>query len=420
MVMKYKILIFLLSIIYFHSFGQPNQPQEMERDYNYKSELLEINDGWNKIILPDEIFKNVEPSLNDIRIFGITKKQDTIEAPYILYRQKKEVIDQWVLFKMINQVKNARGYFYTFEVKQPNDVNHIKLDFGQKNFNWRVNLEGSNDQNEWFSIVEDYRLVAIKNNLTDYKFTDISFPATRFKFYRLQIRDSKTKPILKSSFLQLKKITEGIFNDFRVKNLTSIENKKNKTTIIELNLEQPVPVSFLEINVQNDYDYYRNIRVQYLSDSLKTEKGWKYNYRNLTSSILNSIEPNVINFNNTIAHRLKLIIENQDNQPLTINQVLVKGYKHHLIARFSEPANYFLAFGNPKAKKPNYDIDNFTNNIPSLLDEVKLGPIEKIDKTPLPKREPLFKNKLWLYGIMGVIILLLGWFSLKMMQSDEQ
>lgn len=418
--MKPRILIFLFAIIVFNSFGQKNQSQEIERDYNYKSELTGNKDGWNKIILPNEVFKNVENSLHDIRIFGITEQLDTIEAPYILYRQKKEVIDQWVIFKMINQVKNDHGYFYTFEMKQPNDVNHVKLDFGQQNFNWRVNFEGSNDQNEWFSIVEDYRLVAIKNKLTDYKFTDISFPATRYKFYRLQIKNPETKPMLKSSFLQLKKITKGIYNDFPVKNLTSKEDKKNKKTIIDFNLEQPVPVSFIEINVENDYDYYRNITVQYLADSTKTEKEWKYNYRNLSSSILNSIEPNVIKFRSKIVQKIRLVIDNQDNQPLTINQVLVKGYKHHLIARFSEPANYFLAFGNPKAKKPNYDIDNFTNNIPSLLDELKLGPIEKIDKTPLPKQEPLFKNKLWLYGIMGVIILLLGWFSLKMIQSGKQ
>ena len=118
--------------------------------------------------------------------------------------------------------------------------------------------------------------------------------------------------------------------------------------------------------------------------------------------------------------KVRLIVENQDNQPLNINQILVKGYEHQLIARFSESANYFLVYGNPKAKKPNYDIGNFTNNIPSTLDELKLGPAVKIEKTPLFKQEPLFKNKLWLYGIMSVIILLLGWFSLKMMHNGKQ
>jgi hypothetical protein len=417
--MKLKILIFLFSIIVFNSFGQKNRTQEIERNYNYKAELTGIKNEWHKIILPPEVFKNIENSLNDIRIFGITEQLDTIEAPYILARQKEEIIDELVRFKMINQVKNDRGYFYTFEVKQANDVNYVKLDFGQQNFNWRINFEGSNDQDEWFSIVEDYRLVAIKNNWTDYKFSAISFPATQYKYYRLQIKDSETAPMLDSSFLQLKKIKEGIFHNFSVKNLTSKENKRNKTTIIEFDLEQPVPVAYLAINAQNDFDYYRKITVQYLSDSLKTEKGWKYNYRNLTTSILNSIEPNVLKFSSKTLQKIRLIIDNQDNQPLKINQILVKGYEHQLIARFSEPAYYFLAYGNPKAKRPNYDIGNFTTNIPSSLDKLKIGPIEKMEKTPLFKQGPLFKNKLWLYGIMGVIILLLGWFSLKMMRNDE-
>lgn len=417
--MKLKILTFLFSIMVFNSFGQKNQPLEIEHIYKYQVELTGIKDEWHKIILPNEILKHVENSLNDIRILGITEQLDTIEAPYILLRQKEEVMEQLVPFKMINQVKNDRGYFYTFEVKQANEVNYIKLDFGQQNFNWRINLEGSNDQDEWFSIVEDYRLVAIKNNLTDYKFSDISFPATRYNYYRLQIKESETKPRLNSSFLQLKKITRGVYNDFPIKNLTAKEDKKNKTTIIEFNLEQPVPVSYLAINAENEFDYYRKITIQYLSDSLKTEKGWKYNYRNLATSMLNSIEPNIIKFNSKKLQKIRLIIENQDNQPLKINQILVKGYEHQLIARFSESADYFLAYGNPNAKKPNYDIDNFTSKIPSTLDKLTLGTVEEIEKSPLFKPEPLFKNKLWLYGIMGLIILLLGWFSLMMIRSDK-
>ncbi len=46
-----------------------------------------------------------------------------------------------------------------------------------------------------------------------------------------------------------------------------------------------------------------------------------------------------------------------------------------------------------------------------------MGTIQEIDKKVTPKKEPLFKNKLWLYGIMVLIIGLLGWFSLKMLKD---
>jgi len=40
-----------------------------------------------------------------------------------------------------------------------------------------------------------------------------------------------------------------------------------------------------------------------------------------------------------------------------------------------------------------------------------------LEKEKIQVIEPLFKNKTWLWTIMAVIILLLGWFSIKMMNK---
>ena len=88
-----------------------------------------------------------------------------------------------------------------------------------------------------------------------------------------------------------------------------------------------------------------------------------------------------------------------------------------MIARFTKEADYFLVFGNKNARKSNYDIARFRENIPANLTSLTLDKMQRIEKIAQQKKEPLFKNKLWLYGIMGLIILLLGWFSLKMIKS---
>ena len=48
---------------------------------------------------------------------------------------------------------------------------------------------------------------------------------------------------------------------------------------------------------------------------------------------------------------------------------------------------------------------------------------ETIDKTLMTKEvkkvSPIFENKLWLWAVMGVIILLLGWFTFKMIRTIE-
>ena len=113
-----------------------------------------------------------------------------------------------------------------------------------------------------------------------------------------------------------------------------------------------------------------------------------------------------------------MLIHNNDNQPLSIGEIEVKGYVHELVARFTEPASYFLTYGNNNARKPQYDIDRFTNKIPEEITMLDLGDEQKIDKEELSVIEPLFKNKTWLWLIMATIILLLGWFSFNMIRKN--
>jgi len=182
-------------------------------------------------------------------------------------------------------------------------------------------------------------------------------------------------------------------------------------------LPMPVPVSFIKLSVSDKIDYYRPLNIQYLSDSVKTEKGWKYNYNTLAGGTLSSLEDNEYKFNQQITNKLKVIIQNHDNQPLNIESVTVKGYVNELVARFNKPAEYYLAYGNKRAYKPNYDIINFQQNIPQELSGLILGEEEEINKAEISLIGPLFKNKAWLWAIMIIIILVLGWFSMRMLKS---
>lgn len=410
--MKIKVSIIVLLAIALNSFGQIKQ-------YNYKSEIKGIENQWHQLILPQPIFGEISNNLNDLRIFGITSENDTIEAPFILNKKKEKNTLEKVDFKLINQSKKGNDFYFTFELTVEKDINKIVLDFEQANFDWLVNLEGSQNQKEWFSILEDYRLVSIKNKMTNFNFSTLNFSNSKYQYFRVKI-NSDQQPNLRSAQIILQKTTPGNYNNFSIKKITSKEDKKNKTTIIDIDLQQPLPISYLEVEVQNKIDFYRPLKIQYRSDSLKTEQGWRYNYRNLTSGTLNSIEPNIFKFPSQIAKQLRLIIYNQDNESLQIEEVNVQGIEHQMIARFTKEANYFLVFGNVNATKPNYDIARFRENIPTNLTTLSLGEMQPIEKIEQQKAAPLFKSKLWLYGIMILIIFLLGWFSLKMIKSETE
>lgn len=405
-----KILSILLILQYSFSYGQIEQ-------YNFKRELKGISEQWHKIILPNEVFGKVSQELTDIRIFGITTSNDTVEVPYLLRLASEKTFIKEVAFNTLNTSQNEKGYYFTFEIPTTEPINQIKLDFKQKNFDWRVKVEGSQNQSEWFTIIENYRILSIKNEITDFQFTKLTFPSSKYRFFRLFI-DSKEKPELTSASILQQEITNGTFRNYGIKKFGIKENRETKQTEIDIELQMPVPISYLKINIKDSFDYYRPITIKYLNDSTKTEQGWKYNYNTLASGTLNSVEKNEFKFSSKTLQKLKILIHNQDNQPLTIDTLNVMGYEHEILARFTDQATYFLTYGNKIAARPNYDIDRFTDKVPLTLTTLEIGNELIIEKEQISETVPLFKNKTWLWGIISLTILVLGWFTTKMMRKE--
>ena len=407
--MKIKITAYLVFLFCSYSYAQINE-------YTYKRELNLVSKQWHKVVLPEEIFDKVLPTFNDIRIFGVTKQKDTIEAPYFMQLQTEKIITSEVNFKLLNTSYNKKGYYFTLEVPTNEAINQLKLNFKQQNFDWKLTLEGSNNQKEWFTVVNDYRILSIKNSETNYQFTNVVFPNTKYQFFRILIK-SNEKPTLSIAKIVSNSSTNGSYNNYVIEKFIIIDKKNLKETELEIKLTAKVPVSSVKINLNETFDYYRPFTIKYLADSLETKLGWKYIYKTLTSGTLNSIEKNEFKFQSTLLQKLKINISNYDNEPLLIDSVQVNGYVHELIARFTKPATYYLTYGNKEAVKPNYDIKRFVSKIPETLAVLNLGKELLIDKEKVIGKEPLFKNKNWLWTVMVIIILLLGWFSIKMMKS---
>jgi hypothetical protein len=229
--------------------------------------------------------------------------------------------------------------------------------------------------------------------------------------------DSKEKPELTFASIVRHQFSNESYRDFTIKNILVNENQQLKQTEVDIDLQMPVPISKINFNISANFEYYRPFTVKYLADSFITEKGWKYNYQELTNGTLNSIEENDFKFNSTTVQKLKILIHNQNNQALTIDSIQIKGYVHELIARFTSPATYFLTYGNNQSTAPNYDIKRFKEKIPKNLNTLELSNEQIIQKEKVKINTPLFQNKFWLWLVMGIIILLIGWFSIKMISK---
>ncbi len=405
-----KIKIFALILLCGNvAFGQTNQ-------YKYQRKLEHINSNWHILKLPNDIYKTINTDLSDLRIYGI-KGKDTLEMPYILKLRSDEVKTHDVDFKLLNQSSSNGDYFFTFQPNKLSVINKIDLNFKQQNFDWKATLEGSNDNKQWFSIIKDSRILSIKNTNTDYSFTKLSFFDAKYAYYRLSVK-SNTAPNLISAKIKQSDTTKGIYQTYLPTQISTVNNEQTKKSEVTISIKQPSLISNLELKEASQHDFFRPIKIEYATDSFKTDKGMQYQYATLFEGTFSSLEKANYSFNNTVLSQLKVTIDNGDNLPLNIIGVNLQGNIYEMVTRFDEPnLKYSLYYGNKNAASPNYDIANFESKIPANLTSVNIGAEEKNPVYSIKSEQPLFENKAWLWVLMAVIIALLGWFSFKMLKN---
>lgn len=392
-----------------------------QEGYSYKRKIDVYQDStkWQSVQIPDEMYDKLNYEFSDVRVFAFSKN-DTIEMPYALYLNNKFEHIKHSDFKIINQTKANNGYYYTFELLKNVTISRIELDFENQNFDWKIDLEGSHNQKEWFTILEDYRILSINNSQANYSFEELNFKETNYKYYRFFVKTNE-KTTLKNVSLGFSKLFDREYKTKKIDNFSVKEDKKLKTTTIEFILKNKLPIDLVKLDINKDFDFEREATMEFLTDSIKTEKGWKRNYTIVNMSGLSS---EYTSFGQATPARqiftngVRIIIQNGDNPPLEINSVSTNYFSNSLIFKAYLDADYYLFYGKKNVKAPDYDQKYFNKVIygksnSTLSDEIIIPKKEEI------VQKPLFENKLWLWGIMILIIGILGYFSLKMISKKE-
>ena len=189
-----------------------------------------------------------------------------------------------------------------------------------------------------------------------------------------------------------------------------------------------IPVIYVTLYTPKNEVFYRPIQIKYLSGTTKTEKGLIKHYENFYSGEISykGIKELDFTFYNkehftTKAKDFQIIIDNQDNKSLKIDSIKIHSPKYFIYFKPKNDQQYTLFYGNESASAPEYDLKLIEN----IVDKYSKSDATLSDEEIIPKKEkensqePLFKNKWWLWGIMGLIISILGYFSYKMLTQKE-
>ncbi len=384
-----------------------------DKNFNFRRKLNTIDSaGWHSIILPSSFFKSSNPSFSDLRIYQFTDK-DTVEAPYVLTVHERQVTEKTLELPAINQSKKDGKQYLTFELKKDQFVNYLNLAFDEDNYDGSATLKGSTDQKEWFEI-DTQRIISIQNVEMNFASASLYFPNTNYRYLRVELEADRPLTFSSATFKD-QVINPGILTMLQPIWKQTLD-KPAKQSIVNIDLSELQPVVQLNVETEEANDYYRSFRLERLIDSTQSPKGWERYYETIMDGFLTSIDKNEFHFNNTFASKLRLVISNADNTPITIKSISLYSPKVELIVRLKPSNNSFLYYGNKTIKAPSYDLVVFKEKIPTSAPAVSLMTEEKLAKEKEPV-SALIENKIWLWLVMAAVIGLLGFFTLKMMKG---
>lgn len=385
-----------------------------QNPFSYKRSITGVSrEGWHSLTLPPGIFKHMNTDLSDFRLYQVNEN-DTVEVPYLREVRQDEATLETVLLPLFNKSYRDGVLYLMFELDHAQQVNHLDLAFAEHNYFGLVTIEGSDDRTKWFDITKDQRIVAIEKDSEDYTLSSVKFPITDYRFLRVSIRSDTPLTFRKASFSH-QVIQPGSFHEVPLTwHITS--DRKSGTSVVDIAFHDYGPVNSLSIKIGSARDYYRSFRMEYMRDSTQTEKGWIKHYGTVYEGHLTSYAANNFTFDWTLAKEMRLVIRDRDNAPLIIDGLAVKGPDVRVVCQL-QPGNNFMLYGAAGLRPASYDLAFFQNKIPEKVATAQLGPEESIAGDE-PVTRPLFENGLWLWGVMGIMIVGMGYFTVQMMKKD--
>ena len=382
--------------------------------YQWQAELLKIDSaGFYKIDLTPDIIAKLNPQFSDIRI----KDGKGKDVPYFIEKEPfsltKRVFKE---YQVIEKIKWRNGAtVLVVENKDKDTINNIQLQI--KNFDVRKHLElaGSDDYNNWYTIKENYMFRSANGSKTTSEVKSLNFPYTDYKYYRIIIYDVFSLPVnvMKIGYFDTYE-EQGKFKKITSPILTRIDSAKTKQTYIKVNFKETPYFDKLTIRVDKPAYYYRNAKICFKH----TNKKGRVYYEVEDYITLNSNSDFTIHFSDFKHKEFYLVIDNEDNPPLENVEIEAYQLNRFLIAHLELGNNYRLVFENENIyERPNYDINHFKYKIGKDSPVLTTGNVSSIQYKETKKA---ITSTLWMWGAIALVALLLGYMSYKMITEMEK
>ncbi|MHC4156534.1 MAG: DUF3999 family protein [Planctomycetota bacterium] len=312
---------------------------------------------------------------------------------------------------------------------------------GGSNFRRAVRVEGSNDNVEFFTVVQRAYVFAVNRNR---RFEQIDLPANDYRYLRIIVEPMTTEEnavaIRQVRAFKLEK-RDAERRSVQMTLTRHREDPNNRLSIYEYDLKyRHLPVNEIHLRVA-DESFYRYVTVEGRDattkkvkipseDNRPRYKEVEVRWRRMVSDAMyryaapdgQQRERLMLRLPTERAHRyLRIVIKNYDDKPLLVSSASVKMIPHQIVFPIKQETDAKFYVGASSLAPPVYDLRHRLGR--PLQVEARKAAIANIADNPLFVQAPAKqlpwseRHKVLLLIILAVAALVLGGFILQSFKS---
>lgn len=377
-----------------------------------KLEMVE-NSGFHQILITPEIRSSTRNNLDYIRLLDGKKN----EVPYILF-EKRNPEKHHQSFEILS--KNAISNVSTSIIisnKDSKKLDHLDLKIANTDVWKKYNISGSNDQKEWFGLVDNQVISDLSDPKSTFVVRQFPFPVNQYKYLKFTFIDKDSLPVN-----VLEASSQDVFQNYSVpivlggfaQNIS--QNKHLKQSMVQIKFENPQVIDGLKFEISGTNFYSRNAEIS-VPKTRNYKKNTEVVNERIASVQLRSKTANSFSIPETLTDEIMIIIDNQDNLPLKIEKIEFYQNPISILADLNKDEKYSLII-NPKLRKPNYDLAEMNINPNEIFPVATIGKLDQQSAIKANETEKSFwQTSLFMWICILVAIFAIGYFAITMVKD---
>lgn len=386
------------------------------QSFNYKWKLDSVKQsGFHSIQISPELSRFLRADFNDLRIVDESNRN----VPHIMRASGMNWVE--LLFKefpvLSNTVTDSFQSVLTISNPTSQPVTELKIFLRNSSVSRPASLSGSNDNKTWYIIDDQLQLNRSFETIKDQNIQELSFPVSNYKYFKLVVDNLDNDPLNILKIGSYQSIEYKSINPYLQNPHPTIKQKDSaKESFVEIVWSSDFHVDKLRFNIDAPKFYNRNVRIYLpkVKDGSLTGFGDPIGFFTVKSGTENSVD-----FPRIKTDKLYCVIENGDNPPLQIKEVVADQVSFSAIAYLEKDKSYSLLLDDALAIAPNYDLSAFRDSIPLNGELLTVtGSPERMK--PISIKHEKDNNRWWIWPALAVLILSLGFLTYRLVQDMKK